>query len=50
MKSKSGLLEVIGLIIDHGDEIINGALAKDAWQASIALDDGVMDLDDHFCS
>ena len=50
MKSKSSLLEMVRLIVDPGDEIINGALAQDAGQASVALDGGVMDLDDHLCS
>jgi hypothetical protein len=50
MKGESGLLEVVGLIIDPGDEIINGALAQDARQASVALDGGVVDLDYHLSS
>jgi hypothetical protein len=47
MESKSGLLEVVRLIVNPGDETINGALAQDAGQASIALDDGIMNFDDH---
>jgi hypothetical protein len=43
--SKSGLLEVVGLIIDPVDEIINGALAQDAGQATVALDGDVVDFD-----
>ena len=50
MKGESGLLEVVGLIIDPGDEIINGALAQDARKASVALDGGVVDLDYHLSS
>jgi hypothetical protein len=42
MESKSGLLEVVRLIVNPGDEIINGALAQDAGQASVMLDDGVV--------
>ena len=43
-------LSTIRFIIDSGDEIVNGAKAQDAGQASAALDDGVMDRDDHLCS
>ena len=50
MKGESGLLDVVGLIIDPGDEIINGALAQDARKASVALDGGVVDLDYHLSS
>jgi hypothetical protein len=45
MKDKSGLLTWSGLDTDSGHEIVNGALAQDAGQASLALDDGIMDLD-----
>jgi len=41
---------MVGLIIDSSGKMLDGAPAQDAGQASIALDDGVMDLDDHFCS
>lgn len=50
MKSKSGLLEMIGLVINSGDEKVNGALAQDVGQASVTLDNSVTDLDDHLCS
>jgi hypothetical protein len=50
MKSQSSLLEMVRLIVDPVYKIINGALAQDARQASIALDGGVMDLDDHLYS
>ncbi len=48
MQSDGCLLEAIRLVIDSGHQIIDRALAHDARQASITLDNGVVNLDDHF--
>lgn len=47
LQCQGGLPEVIGLVVDPGDEIVDGAPAQDAWQPSVALDDGIVNLDDH---
>lgn len=48
MQSCGGFPEAIGFVIDFGRKVIDGALAQDAGKAAVALDDGVMNFDDHF--